>query len=784
MTYTLNASNASSSSKSKSRTAAPRYGVIRFSQEVLLLIGLLVLVFWLMAMFTYSPQDAAWSTSGAGQRPFVHNWMGRVGAWLADACYFGFGLSVWWLVLATVQAWITSLLRWMRGGVDKNGSPLPLWRRRFLFWGGLVVLMVASCALEWTRLYRFENMLPGPAGGVFGYMVGFNSLKWLGFAGSGLIAICLFVLGAAMVFGFSWGRLAEGLGARLDGLVQFGRERREIAKDVSVGKKAAREREREEVVFDRTEGAITAPVHQPVQIIEPVLQEAAQPSVRVVKERQKPLFTDHPDSKLPQVDLLDAAQQRQESVSAETLEMTSRLIEKRLKDFGVEVRVVAAMPGPVITRYEIEPATGVKGSQIVNLAKDLARSLSLVSIRVIETIPGKNFMALELPNAKRQSIRLSEVLGSQVYHDAKSLLTMGLGKDIVGNPVVADLAKMPHVLVAGTTGSGKSVGINAMILSLLYKAEARDVRLLMIDPKMLEMSVYEGIPHLLAPVVTDMKQAANGLNWCVAEMERRYKLMSKLGVRNLAGYNSKIDEAKAREESIPNPFSLTPEDPEPLQRLPHIVIVIDELADLMMVVGKKIEELIARLAQKARAAGIHLILATQRPSVDVITGLIKANIPTRIAFQVSSKIDSRTVLDQMGAESLLGMGDMLYMASGTGLPIRVHGAFVSDDEVHRVVSYLKEQGEPDYIDGVLDSGSAEGEGEEGGEGGGEKDELYDQAVEIVLKDRKASISYVQRKLRIGYNRSANLLEQMERAGLVSSLTSSGQRDVLVPNRES
>ncbi|WEE78782.1 DNA translocase FtsK [Comamonas testosteroni] len=786
MTYTLNASNASSSSKSKSRAATPRYGVIRFSQEVLLLIGLLALVFWLMAMFTYSPQDAAWSTSGAGQKPFVHNWMGRVGAWLADACYFGFGMSIWWLVLAAVQTWVTSLVRWMRGGVNKDGSPLalmPLWRRRFLFWGGLAILMIASCALEWTRLYRFENLLPGPAGGVFGYMMGFNALKWLGFAGSGLIGICLFVLGAAMVFGFSWGKLAEGLGARLDGMVQFGRERREIAKDVSVGKRAARERE--EVVFDRTEGAIAAPVHQPVQIIEPVLQETSQPSARVVKERQKPLFTDHPDSKLPQVDLLDQAQQRQELVSAETLEMTSRLIEKRLKDFGVEVRVVAAMPGPVITRYEIEPATGVKGSQIVNLAKDLARSLSLVSIRVIETIPGKNYMALELPNAKRQSIRLSEVLGSQVYHDAKSLLTMGLGKDIVGNPVVADLAKMPHVLVAGTTGSGKSVGINAMILSLLYKAEARDVRLLMIDPKMLEMSVYEGIPHLLCPVVTDMKQAANGLNWCVAEMERRYKLMSKLGVRNLAGYNSKIDEAKAREESIPNPFSLTPEEPEPLQRLPHIVIVIDELADLMMVVGKKIEELIARLAQKARAAGIHLILATQRPSVDVITGLIKANIPTRIAFQVSSKIDSRTVLDQMGAETLLGMGDMLYMASGTGLPIRVHGAFVSDDEVHRVVSYLKEQGDPDYIEGILEGGSVDGEGgDDDGEGGGggEKDELYDQAVEIVLKDRKASISYVQRKLRIGYNRSANLLEQMEKAGLVSSLTSSGQRDVLVPAR--
>ena len=549
-----------------------------------------------------------------------------------------------------------------------------------------------------------------------------------------------------------------------------------------MGRKAARERE-VVVLEERTESEVHHP--EPIQIIEPVLVDVPQ-STRVVKERQKPLFTEMPDSKLPLVDLLDGPQQRQETVAPETLEMTSRLIEKKLKDFGVEVRVVAAMPGPVITRYEIEPATGVKGSQIVGLAKDLARSLSLVSIRVIETIPGKNYMALELPNAKRQSIRLSEILGSQVYHEAKSMLTMGLGKDIVGNPVVADLAKMPHVLVAGTTGSGKSVGINAMILSLLYKAEARDVRLLMIDPKMLEMSVYEGIPHLLAPVVTDMKQAAHGLNWCVAEMERRYKLMSKLGVRNLAGYNAKIDEAKAREEFIYNPFSLTPEEPEPLQRLPHIVVIIDELADLMMVVGKKIEELIARLAQKARAAGIHLILATQRPSVDVITGLIKANIPTRIAFSVGSKIDSRTILDQMGAEALLGMGDMLYMASGTGLPIRVHGAFVSDEEVHRVVNYLKEQGEPDYIEGVLEGGTVDGDSDLTGDGGsgegGEKDPMYDQAVEVVLKDRKASISYVQRKLRIGYNRSARLLEDMEKAGLVSGLTASGQREVLVPNR--
>jgi S-DNA-T family DNA segregation ATPase FtsK/SpoIIIE len=506
-------------------------------------------------------------------------------------------------------------------------------------------------------------------------------------------------------------------------------------------------------------------------------------SERVVKERQKPLFNELPDNKLPQVDLLDSLSIRQETVSADTLEMTSRLIEKKLKDFGVEVRVVAAAPGPVITRYEIEPATGVKGSQVVNLAKDLARSLSLVSIRVIETIPGKNFMALELPNAKRQSIKLSEILGSQVYNEAKSMLTMGLGKDIIGNPVVADLAKMPHVLVAGTTGSGKSVGINAMILSLLYKAEARDVRLLMIDPKMLEMSVYEGIPHLLAPVVTDMRQAANGLNWCVGEMEKRYKLMSKMGVRNLAGYNQKIDDATAREEFIYNPFSLTPDDPEPLKRLPHIVVVIDELADLMMVVGKKIEELIARLAQKARAAGIHLILATQRPSVDVITGLIKANIPTRIAFQVSSKIDSRTILDQMGAEALLGMGDMLYMPSGTGFPIRVHGAFVSDEEVHRVVNYLKSQGEPDYIEGVLEGGTTDDDGGMLGEGdNAEKDPMYDQAVEVVLKNRKASISLVQRHLKIGYNRAARLVEDMEKAGLVSSMSGSGQREILVPAR--
>ena len=794
-------------SSKKSKTAPQTghslvMGVRRFGHELVLIVSFVLMAFCVAAMVSYSPKDPAWSTSGTQMAGHVSNWMGRLGAMVSDGGYFMVGFSVWWLVVAAVLAWFSSLARWLRAGEAPPNDPRPLWLRRMVFWGGLVVLLLASAALEWSRLYRFEASLPGAAGGVLGFLLGPLAERWMGFTGSGIVGVMLLLLGLSWILGFSWGQIAEKVGAGIERTLQKLMLRREAAADKAVGKKAALAREAEvssaapvpmasrlDPTGDGMDSMLpaaprSAAVDSGLHIAQP-LKPQAQPSARVVKERQKPLFNELRDTRLPQVDLLDAAPKTQESVSYETLEMTSRLIEKKLKDFGVEVRVVEAAPGPVITRYEIEPATGVKGSQIVNLAKDLARSLSLVSIRVVETIPGKTYMALELPNAKRQTIRLTEILGSHEYHDAKSLLTMGLGKDIIGKPVVADLAKMPHVLVAGTTGSGKSVGINAMILSLVYKAEAKDVRLLMIDPKMLEMSVYEGIPHLLCPVVTDMKQAANGLNWCVAEMERRYKLMSKLGVRNLAGYNTKIDEAKAREECIPNPFSLTPESPEPLQRLPHIVVVIDELADLMMVVGKKIEELIARLAQKARAAGIHLILATQRPSVDVITGLIKANIPSRIAFSVGSKIDSRTILDQMGAEALLGMGDMLYMASGTGFPVRVHGAFVSDEEVHRVVSYLKEQGEPDYIDGVLEGGTGEGDsgfGDEEGGGSGEKDPMYDQAVEIVLKDRKASISYVQRKLRIGYNRSANLLEEMERAGLVSALTGSGQREVLVAHR--
>ncbi len=762
---------------------APRLDLAppRWRMQLGLLGGGALWLLALIALISHSPADPGFSTSGTGAA--VVNKAGLAGAWLSDLALFLFGASAWWLMLVGARSWLALLARWLRGAEAD-----PLQRPPALFWLGLALLMLASCSLEWSRMYRLDDWLPGgQAGGVLGQVAGRASLTWLGFAGSGVWWIAVLVFGAALALRFSWAHTADALGGWVEGLWQRRVSARAVQEDRRIGVEATRERESQvDAEVERVQTQDLAPM-----VIEPVLIEVPK-STRVAKERQQPLFAELADTKLPQVDLLDAAPSRVDStVTPESLEMTSRLIEKKLKDFGVEVHVVAASPGPVITRYEIEPATGVKGAQVVNLAKDLARALSLVSIRVVETIPGKNTMALELPNARRQMIRLAEILGSEVYHKAGSQLTMGLGKDIIGAPLVVDLARMPHCLVAGTTGSGKSVGINAMILSLLYKAEARDVRLILIDPKMLEMSVYEGIPHLLCPVVTDMKQAANALNWCVGEMERRYKLMSKLGVRNLAGYNKKIDEAAAHGEHLGNPFSLTPEAPEPLERLPFVVVVIDELADLMMVVGKKIEELIARLAQKARAAGIHLVLATQRPSVDVITGLIKANIPTRLSFQVSSKIDSRTILDQMGAEALLGQGDMLYLTPGGGLPVRVHGAFVSDDEVHRVVEYLKSQGPANYIEGILEGGTLDGsDGEagpgaagEGGAGGGEEDPMYDQAVAIVLQHRKASISLVQRHLRIGYNRAARLLEQMEKSGLVSAMSTNGNRDLLVPKRE-
>jgi len=767
----LSAGGAAADARTAPAAASPGW-----RQQVVVVLGAVLWLLVALALVTHSADDPAWSTSGTLAKP--GNRAGVAGAWFSDLAFFSLGHSAWWLLLIGATSWFAALASLLRSmSKDRAAAAAPT-RPGWMLWVGIALLLGASCALESTRLWHFESGLPGGhGGGLLGHLLGPFSVRAIGFDGSGVVWIAVLLLGLPLALRFSWAVVAEAIGGLFDGWRERRQERIDRAEDARLGAQAQREREH------RLEAERPA-APEPALLIEPSLVELPR-SERVAKERQKPLFIDLADTKLPQVDLLDAAPGRTESVTPESLEMTSRLIEKKLKDFGVEVRVVAASPGPVITRYEIEPATGVKGAQVVGLAKDLARALSLVSIRVVETIPGKTTMALELPNAKRQTIRLAEILGSEAYNAAASMLTLGLGKDIVGGPVVADLAKMPHCLVAGTTGAGKSVGINAMILSLIYKAEARDVRLILIDPKMLEMSVYEGIPHLLCPVVTDMKQAANALNWGVGEMERRYKLMSKLGVRNLAGYNKKIEEAVARGEHLPNPFSLTPEAPEPLERLPHVVIVIDELADLMMVVGKKIEELIARLAQKARAAGIHLILATQRPSVDVITGLIKANIPTRIAFQVSSKIDSRTILDQMGAEALLGMGDMLYMAAGTGLPVRVHGCFVSDDEVHRVCDYLRSQGEPNYIEGILEGGTLD---EEGGIDGvasasdGESDPMYDQAVAIVLQHKRASISLVQRHLRIGYNRAARLLEQMEKSGLVSSMATNGNRELIVPQR--
>jgi S-DNA-T family DNA segregation ATPase FtsK/SpoIIIE len=718
-------------------------------------------------LFTYNRDDPSWSHS-ASDDAIIHNAGGPVGAWLADILLYLFGFSAWWLaVLAFYAMW------WVYKRLDTEQTEKPFLLFNFLGFG---LMLVASSALESGHLVEMGLTLPLAQGGMLGSVMDGLLHPTLGFAGSTMVLLLAFATGFSLFTGWSWIMITEKLGTWLERSYHFARQSWQDWQDKKVGKVA--EQLREEYVESERKRIEDRP---PVQIEAPVLEVPK--SDRVEKERQTPLFQTMPDSPLPPLHLLDEPKGTVEVQSAETLEFTSRLIERKLMDFNIEVKVTSALPGPVITRYEFEPAAGVKGSQITNLAKDLARALSVVSIRVVETIPGKSCMAIEIPNPKRQVVCLSEILGSQVYADMHSPLAIAMGKDISGKPVVADLAKMPHVLVAGTTGSGKSVAINAMILSLVYKADASKVRLILVDPKMLELSVYEGIPHLLAPVVTDMRQAASALNWCVAEMEKRYRLMSALGVRNLAGYNQKVLDAEKAGNKLTNPFTITPDNPEPLEEMPLIVVVIDELADMMMVVGKKVEELIARLAQKARASGIHLVLATQRPSVDVITGLIKANIPTRVAFQVSSKIDSRTILDAMGAEALLGQGDMLYQPPGTGYPQRVHGAFVSDQEVHRVVEYLKSLGEPDYIDGILTGESELSEGGEAGmmgEGGGESDPLYDQAVAIVLKSRRASISAVQRHLRIGYNRAARLIEEMERAGLVSPMQSNGNREVLAP----
>ena len=758
---------------SASKTAAPKpprkplppkiAALLRESWWLLLVGAALYLV---LILFTYRKSDPGWSHQASDS--LVANAGGKAGAWIADILLYVFGLSAWW--------WVFLLLAAVVWGYRRLDVPEMDRRSLAVACGGFLLLITASSALESLRMYTLKFSLPHAPGGVLGELVSGLFSKGFGFTGSTLLLLVLGGVGLSLCTGLSWVSLIEKLGTSIEETYTFLVDFWQTRQDKKAGEQAVVEREQlVEVERKRFEE------HEPIRIETP--RTVIPKSDRVIKEKQKPLFEDLPDSPLPPLHLLDEPPVDVELLSADTLEYTSRLIEKKLGDFGIEVNVVAAQPGPVITRYEIEPAVGVKGSQIINLVKDLARALSVVSVRVVETIPGKSCMGLEIPNPKRQVVRLSEILSSKVYAEMGSALTLALGKDIAGNPIVADLGRMPHLLVAGTTGSGKSVALNAMILSLVYKAPAKDVRLILVDPKMLELSVYEGIPHLLTPVVTDMKQAAHALNWCVGEMDRRYKLMSTLGVRNLSGFNQKVRETEKAGKPLTNPFTLTPDNPEPLTELPLIVVVIDELADLMMVVGKKVEELIARLAQKARAAGVHLILATQRPSVDVITGLIKANIPTRVAFQVSSKVDSRTILDQMGAEQLLGQGDMLYLPPGTGYPQRVHGAFVADQEVHKVVEYLKSRGQPQYIDDVLEGG--EGDAEEGmgmGEAEGEADPLYDQAVEIVLKSRRASISLVQRHLRIGYNRAARLIEQMERSGLVSTMQPNGNREVLAPSR--
>jgi len=723
--------------------------------------GYLLLIF-----LTFHKGDPGWSLSATAADP--HNAGGRAGAWIADLLLYLFGVSAyWWIALCLVA------VAWGYRSLDR--SALIDRRPLAIALGGFALLLLSSAALEALRLHTLTAQLPLVPGGMLGGAIGDRAAGLLGFTGATLLLLTLAAVGFSLFTGVSWLALAELTGLLLEAAAGHARRAWEQRADRKAGDIAREERE---VVVEAEKKREEE--HAPLVIAPPAAE--IRKSERVQREKQAPLFDHLPDTPLPPVKLLDDAAHDGEQVGTETLEFTSRLIEKKLSDFGVSAKVLAAYPGPVITRYEIEPAVGVKGSQIVNLVKDLARALSVVSIRVVETIPGKSCMGLEIPNPHRQTVRLSEILGSELYAGMHTPLALALGKDIAGNPVVVDLQKMPHLLVAGTTGSGKSVAINAMILSLLYKAEPKHVRMIMVDPKMLELSMYQDIPHLLAPVVTDMKQAANALSWCVAEMERRYKLMSWVGVRNLSGFNHKVADAERTGTSIEDPATLESGEPQPLTQLPYIVVVIDELADLMMVVGKKVEELIARLAQKARASGIHLILATQRPSVDVITGLIKANIPTRIAFQVASRIDSRTILDQQGAEALLGQGDMLYLPAGSGLAQRVHGAFVADHEVHKVVEHLKSLASPEYIEDVLEPGVGDelGGNGAGGEPAGEKDPLYDQAVEIVLRTRRPSISLVQRHLRIGYNRAARLIEDMERAGLVSAMQSNGNREVLVP----
>jgi S-DNA-T family DNA segregation ATPase FtsK/SpoIIIE len=758
-------------------TAAVARGLRESAAIAIAVVALVMLV----ALASYSPSDSAFSY--AGDSSVVHNRVGPIGAWCADLLFWPFGRPAF-LFPVMLGAWSWNLFR-NRKSEERSSRANTAVRL-----AGFALVLVASCAL--AALHWTPGDLPNGAGGAVGKLVGEGLASGLQFLGATLLLIAAWMAGLSLAFGVSWLTVMDRIGQWTWGAIAWARSRLATKHVVAEG----RERKQARMEAAKTEQKKSATRAPPRIETTPSVVEKSE---RVEKERQVPLFEAPKAGELPPLKLLDDPPAHEPSYSSEALEALSRLVEMKLRDFGIEVEVVAVQPGPVVTRFELRPAAGVKASAITSLAKDLARALSVLSVRVVEVIPGKNVMGLEIANEKREIVTLGEILRSKAYDDMHSPLALALGKDIGGQPMVADLTRMPHLLIAGTTGSGKSVAINAMVLSLLYKSTAEHVRMIMIDPKMLELSVYEGIPHLLAPVVTDMKEAANALRWCVAEMERRYRLMSALGVRNIVGFNRKVKEANEDGKPILDPVMLEMAANDPtfdqsqipnLVPLPFVVVIIDELADLMMIVGKKVEELIARLAQKARASGIHLVLATQRPSVDVITGLIKANIPTRIAFQVSARVDSRTILDQMGAETLLGHGDMLYLPSGTSLPTRCHGAFVSDAEVHRVVNALKLDVPPNYIADVLSGPRtpipgfpADDNGDEGVGGAPvnvEQDALYDEAVKIVTQERKPSISYVQRRLKIGYNRAARLLEQMEAAGVVGPLQPNGSREVLAP----
>ena len=747
--------------------------ILRMLREAALYVLGGVALYLLVSLWTYHAGDPSVSQSGpAGP---IANAGGRTGAWLADILQTLFGYTAYFLPVMIAYAGLKVFQH------RKDPDPVD-WRHKVIAGGGFVLTLLGACGLASLHFSELASGVPFSTGGLLGDAIGKGLASVVGFTGATIFLLAPFLAGVTLFTGLSWLKLMDDTGRLAFVIKDFVQEQWIANFDRLAGLRARRQRrevvERDKVVLER---------HAKPKI-EPVITKVPQ-SERKERERQVPLFEVPKGAKLPPLSLLDPADHsRVASFNEKTLEGMARLLEKKLLDFNIEVQVVAIHPGPVITRFEIEPAPGIKASQITNLAGDLARSLSVVSLRVVENIPGKAYIGIEVPNESRETVRLSEILSSETFESDHSPLGLALGKDISGAPVVTDLAKMPHLLIAGTTGSGKSVCINALVMSLVYKATPEQVRLIMVDPKMLELAVYEGIPHLLSPVVTDMKQAANALRWCIYEMERRYRLMAALGVRNISGYNRKVTDAQKKGKPILDPLAINAEEAQPLTALPYIVILIDELADMMMVVGKKVEQLIARLAQKARAAGLHLILATQRPSVDVITGLIKSNIPARIAFQMSARVDSRTVLDQMGAEQLLGQGDMLFMQPGQGVLQRVHGAFVSDEEVHRVASALKSIGEPIYNEEILEGGPASetssGGAFTGGLGGAndddEADPLYDEAVQIVTETRRASISGVQRRLRIGYNRAARLVEQMEKSGVVGELQANGSREVLAP----